>query len=180
MASFSATLTSSNPSVSHLQLYSSGNISSNVDDETTLKLALFRQKEWNKSVVFDSRGKILATNSSISQDDVKPLLTAFQDHDTTIAKGLEFCGERYEVHRWHPPLIYGRRNNPLKSEGIALIKGNPKSLNETIFLATNYHLPSLSSRIVPQMIAFFKTNIGELQNWEVISIKQPANMEPKL
>ena len=31
-------------------------------------------------------------------------------------------GAHYEVHRFHPPLVYGRKSDADKSEGIALAR----------------------------------------------------------
>ncbi len=35
-----------------------------------------------------------------------------KDRDTTIGKGFRFCGNHFDVHRFHPPLVYGRRGGP--------------------------------------------------------------------
>ena len=34
------------------------------------------------------------------------------DRDTTIGKGFVFLGNHFDVHRFHPPLVYGRRGGP--------------------------------------------------------------------
>ena len=47
-------------------------------------------------------------------------LKAFEDRDATIGAGFVLLKEHYDVHRFHPPLIYGRRGNADVGEGISL------------------------------------------------------------
>ena len=35
-------------------------------------------------------------------------------------------GDHFDVHRFHPPLIYGRRGGPDDGEGVALCRVEPK------------------------------------------------------
>ena len=48
------------------------------------------------------------------------------DRDTTIGKGFRFCGYHFDVHRFHVPLVYGRRGGPEggpeEAEGICLAR----------------------------------------------------------
>jgi len=39
-------------------------------------------------------------------------LTCMNERDTTIGKGFRFLGNHFDVHRFHPPLVYGRRGGP--------------------------------------------------------------------
>ena len=48
---------------------------------------------------------------------VRALLTLFDNRETTIASGIVLMNEQYDVHRFHPPLIYGRRGDAAKGEG---------------------------------------------------------------
>lgn len=50
------------------------------------------------------------------------MLKAYADRDTTISQGLILGGVHFEVHRFHPPLVYGRKNDADKSEGISLAR----------------------------------------------------------
>ncbi len=43
----------------------------------------------------------------------------------TVGEGFFINNEHYDVHRFHPPLIYGRRGTPDEGEGIALCKFKP-------------------------------------------------------
>lgn len=51
---------------------------------------------------------------------------AFADRDVTVGEGFFVNNEHYDVHRFHPPLVYGRRGTPDEGEGIALCKFTPK------------------------------------------------------
>lgn len=41
--------------------------------------------------------------------------------------GFTLLGEHYDVHRFHPPLVYGRRGNAENGEGISLGVGKTKN-----------------------------------------------------
>ena len=69
----------------------------------------------------------------------------------------------YDVHRFHTPLIYGRRGGADEGEGIALCRFKPKTAHagETYqFLFITYLLPILSAKAVPQMRQFVETHLG--------------------
>ena len=65
------------------------------------------------------------------------------------------------MHRFHPPLIYGRIANEELNEGVCLVKGKNDS-DEIIFMLITYLLPIVSARAIPQQIEFFNKNIGQL------------------
>lgn len=68
--------------------------------------------------------------------------------------GFVLLGEHYDVHRFHPPLIYGRRGNAENGEGISLGVGKTKE-GEKVYLLITYVLPIISARAVPQQINFY-------------------------
>ncbi len=71
--------------------------------------------------------------------------------------GFEIDEHHFEVHRFHPPLIYGRRGGPDDGLGVALarIKPNhPKGDESMWLLLITYDLPVLSAKAVPQMVKF--------------------------
>ena len=80
--------------------------------------------------------------------------------DALAESGLN--NEHFDVHRFHPPLIYGRRGGPDEGEGIALCKikpTDPTDDGETYwFLLITYLLPVLSAKAVPQMVKFAEKN----------------------
>lgn len=41
-------------------------------------------------------------------------------------KGFVLQGDHFDVHRFHPPLVYGRRGNAENGEGISLAVGKTK------------------------------------------------------
>ena len=88
---------------------------------------------------------------------------AFADRDTTVGEGFFINNEHFDVHRFHPPLVYGRRGGPDDGEGIALCRvkpKHPKGAETYQFLLITYLLPILSAKAVPQMVKFCETNLG--------------------
>ena len=53
-------------------------------------------------------------------------LTDMNDREITIGKGFKYQGNQFDVHRFHPPLVYGRRGGaeggPDECEGICLAR----------------------------------------------------------
>ena len=88
--------------------------------------------------------------------------------------GFEVDEHHYEVHRFHPPLIYGRRGGPDDGQGIALarIKPNkPRADESQWFLLITYDLPVLSAKAVPQMVKFSEKYLGPLlEGMELVSL----------
>jgi hypothetical protein len=79
-------------------------------------------------------------------------VNAYADRDCTVGEGFFINNEHFDVHRFHPPLIYGRRGGPDEGEGIALCKFKPRAPvdNEGYsFLLITYLLPILSAKAVP-------------------------------
>ncbi len=75
----------------------------------------------------------------------------------TVGEGFFINDEHFDVHRYHPPLIYGRRGGPDDGEGIALCKVKPRQQigdEKNWFLLITYLLPILSAKAVPQMLKF--------------------------
>ena len=54
-------------------------------------------------------------------------VNAYADRDTTVGEGFFINNEHFDVHRFHPPLIYGRRGGPDDGEGIALCRYKPRN-----------------------------------------------------
>jgi hypothetical protein len=90
-------------------------------------------------------------------------IKAYDNREITVGEGFSVAGVHFDVHRFHPPLIYGRRGGPEDGEGIALcrvwrndqIKPNVKKGDEIYqYLLITYLLPILSAKAVPQMVKF--------------------------
>ncbi|KAF8821757.1 hypothetical protein IE077_001619 [Cardiosporidium cionae] len=136
-----------------------------------LKDLLLAKKSWHEAAIFDEEGCTVCSTVAIKDTNITNFLTAFDDRDRAISTGFMWQGKRFEVHRWHPPLVYGRRGLPSESEGIALLKGKSKSEKE-LFVVISYKLPSLSSREIPQLIEFFENNIGTVDLVDFPEINQ--------
>ena len=54
----------------------------------------------------------------------------------------------FEVHRFHPPLIYGRIAHEDLNEGICLCKGK-NDKDEIVYFLISYLLPIVSARAIP-------------------------------
>lgn len=79
-------------------------------------------------------------------------MNAYADRDVTVGEGFHVNNEHFDVHRFHPPLIYGRRGTPDEGEGIALCRFKPhNSLDDETYqyLLITYLLPILSAKAVP-------------------------------
>jgi hypothetical protein len=88
---------------------------------------------------------------------------SYADRDVTVGEGFNVGGTHFDVHRFHVPLIYGRRGTPEDSEGIALCRYKPfkPANNETYqYLLITYLLPILSAKAVPEMVKFVETHLG--------------------
>ena len=78
-----------------------------------------------------------------------------------IKIGFILLGEHYDVHRFHPPLVYGRKGNAEVGEGISLCRvfnlnqGTSRKTGKKVYLIITYELPIISARAVPQQINFF-------------------------
>ena len=89
------------------------------------------------------------------------MINSYNNRDETITKGMNLEGQHFDIHRFHPPLIYGRIANEELNEGICLAKGKNKQ-DEVIYFLITYLLPIVSARAIPQQIEFFNQNLGEL------------------
>ena len=130
---------------------------------------LQQEKDWHRSAVFTDKGQILSANKcNLLPEEIKFYLQAFDDRDTTVGEGFFINNEHFDVHRFHPPLIYGRRGGPDEGEGIALCRISPRTTTgaegeKFWFLLITYLLPILSAKAVPQMVKFSETNLGTPQ-----------------
>ena len=122
------------------------------------------EKDWHKSAIFTDRGQVIATNkATLLPDEIKFYIQAYEDRDTTVGEGFFINNEHFDVHRFHPPLIYGRRGGPDDGEGIALCRVKPRTSTadeKYWFLLITYLLPILSAKAVPQMVKFAEANLG--------------------
>ena len=127
-----------------------------LDDE------LRKMQEWAKAVIFDSEGRVIASKGfAVDGKELTPYLNALDSRDHTIGAGFILNKQHFDVHRFHPPLVYGRRGGPDEGEGIALCQALRNGA--PVYGLITYELPILSARAVPQLIEFCRKHIGEVQ-----------------
>ena len=108
--------------------------------------------ECSRVVVFEEGGKVVSSTCEISAREVGSLCRALEDRTECVKAGFAVAGTRFEVHRWHPPLVYGREGGDEgRGEGIALIKSSKTSDGTSLFTLITYKLPNLSARMVPKL-----------------------------
>jgi len=80
------------------------------------------------------------------------------NRDVTVGKGFLFNGNHFDVHRYHVPLVYGRRGGPdggpEESEGICLAR--LKNNDKIFYMIITYVLPIVSARaisIIPDFLS---------------------------
>ncbi|KAG7394627.1 hypothetical protein PHYBOEH_004959 [Phytophthora boehmeriae] len=130
----------------------------------SLQEAIKTQKEWAKHIVFDGSGAVLASNVKPQDGEINAMLKLFDKREDTMASGIVLLGEQYDVHRFHPPLVYGRRGDPSQEdgEGIAVCKVTQSSSSRTLFCLITYVYPTLSARAVPQLKDFCDSQLANL------------------
>eukprot|EP00826_Nyctotherus_ovalis_P047181 TRINITY_DN5397_c0_g1_i2.p3 TRINITY_DN5397_c0_g1~~TRINITY_DN5397_c0_g1_i2.p3 ORF type:complete len:115 (+),score=12.68 TRINITY_DN5397_c0_g1_i2:318-662(+) len=79
-----------------------------------------------------------------------------EERDKTVGPGFKLAGDHFDVHRFHPPLVYGRRGGPEDGEGIAYCRVKSKVNDQYVHFVITYVLPIISARAVPQMVEFAK------------------------
>jgi len=129
-------------------------------DAAALLEKLKTMKEWSRGVVFNDEGHVLASSFSANEAEVKLLLTAFKDYDSTVGGGLTLEGQNYDVHRFYEALIYGRRGDVENGEGIALCKVTGAKSKKPVFGLITFSFPILTARAVPQLRDFMQSNVA--------------------
>ena len=79
------------------------------------------------SCIFTDKETIIVDNGcKLKPEELKFYTNAYDDRDTTVGEGFYVNDVHFDVHRFHPPLIYGRRGGPDDGEGISLCRFKPK------------------------------------------------------
>ena len=118
------------------------------------------------------KAQLRAKRRRIKVKITRKFTEALNGRDETITKGFDFCGDHFDVHRYHPPLVYGRRGDCEVGEGICLIRGKDKESSEIVYMVLCYALPIVSARAIPQGIEFFNT-YGK--NYKLVKLKRLQN-----
>ena len=89
-------------------------------------------------------------------DTYRLILNCAEDRDKIVGPGFSLCKDHFDVLRFHPPLIFGRRggSNEGEGEGITYCRVKSEVNGEFIHFVITYILPIISARAVPQMIEF--------------------------
>ncbi|KAL6050609.1 Profilin [Balamuthia mandrillaris] len=140
-------------------------------------------KEWSRGVVFSQDGKILATTFDVDLNEIEDLTRIFDDSENAFRFGAVIDGDHFDVHRFYPTLVYGRRGDSETGEGFCVCKtvkaveqeGKAKtkkqagsssdgsdSSGKCIFTLITYAFPTLSARAIPQLQNFSKEFVEPL------------------
>ncbi|ETI38764.1 hypothetical protein F442_15403 [Phytophthora nicotianae P10297] len=128
----------------------------------SLQEAARAQKEWAKYVTFDEDGRVLFSNVKPLDGEVAGFLKLFNKREDTMASGIVLLGEQYDVHRFHPPLVYGRRGDPSLEEGEGIAVCKVQQGSRSLYCLITYVYPTLSARAVPQLKEFCETLLAKL------------------
>lgn len=116
-------------------------------------------KDASRFLVFNESGTVLASNFTANAAELKPLTVLYNDRDDAIRHAMFLQGTRYEVHRYHPPLIYGRTMGgvPEQSEGCAMCRVEGPS--GVMYGVITYQMPNISARMVPLLQKFCEDHL---------------------
>ena len=123
-------------------------------------------------LVFDAARTVLFSNvPNLDEGELPAIASVFADRSKAMLKGITLKGQRYEVHRYHPPLVYGRTatKSEKDSVGVALCKTSTANGEMTVFALVTYRMPALSARMVPRLQRFCKEIVEPLQQWWFIN-----------
>lgn len=79
------------------------------------------------------------------------LAKIFNDRDITIGEGAVLCGHHFEIHRFYDRLVYGRRGDSERGEGIAFCRTKSAKSGEFNYAVITYVFPTISARAVPML-----------------------------
>ncbi|GAX75241.1 hypothetical protein CEUSTIGMA_g2686.t1 [Chlamydomonas eustigma] len=84
-------------------------------------------KDASKIAFWDDDGRIYYSNFQTNAEELRGLARVLGDRESAIKQGMVAGGVRYEVHRHHPPAVYGRTMDGAleSSEGAAVYKVEP-------------------------------------------------------
>lgn len=119
------------------------------------ELAKRELKDASRFLFFDG-DSVIASSFTVDHNELKPLMAHFDDRDNSIKHGIILQGARFEVHRHHPPLVYGRTmgGSPEQSEGVALCRVERGQGGAPAYGLITYQMPNISARMVPLLHKF--------------------------
>ncbi|GAB4819453.1 hypothetical protein N2152v2_006499 [Parachlorella kessleri] len=113
--------------------------------------------ECSKVLVFDEGNNVLFSNFPVNKMELPGLSSLLKDRDAAIKRGAVVAGKRYEVHRHHPPLVYGRNMvevEPEVSTGWAICQTDLAITGRPCYALITYEMPNISARMVPKLREF--------------------------
>lgn len=122
-------------------------------------------QECSRVVVFNQEGVVSYANCAVQAGELQQLAAAFGEREAAIQRGLKLEGRRYEVHRHHPPLVWGRSMadcSPEQSTGIAVCRVDKSRLGggAPAYLAVTFEQPHTSAFILPRVTQFAKSQLA--------------------
>ncbi|KAL4522405.1 hypothetical protein Ndes2526B_g03354 [Nannochloris sp. 'desiccata'] len=91
---------------------------------------------------FDQALTVLHSHEcSPTHQELVTLRDAFGERDAAIQRGMHLAGRRFEIHRHHPPLVYGRQmvdTDPEEGPGIAACKIESSVLGTPCYAVLTY------------------------------------------
>lgn len=113
-------------------------------------------KNASNYIFFDDNGVVFASTLTATPADLSMLAAVLDDREEAIKKGMVVGGTRYEVHRHHPPLVYGRTMGvePETSVGAAICKVEKGITGCSCYGFVTYEMPNISARMVPMLQNF--------------------------
>lgn len=117
----------------------------------------------SRVLIFDESLSTLYSSFEVPQSELSPLTKIFGDRDHAIRSGLTIDGNRYEVHRHHPPLVYGRSmtEEPELSEGAAICRLEEGPTGCPAYAVITYKMPHVSARMVQLLRDFCITDLKQ-------------------
>ncbi|KAK9807386.1 hypothetical protein WJX73_010496 [Symbiochloris irregularis] len=133
-----------------------------VQDEHLASTAKKLLPDCSRILVFEENDNVLYSSFEADVRELETLKQTFTDRDEAIKAGLNLQGRRFEVHRYHPPLAYGRSMDtaPETSEGCAICQIDQGPSGDTAFAVITYEMPNISARMVSQLVLFCKESLG--------------------
>mmetsp|Transcript_3405 Transcript_3405/g.12284 ORF Transcript_3405/g.12284 Transcript_3405/m.12284 type:complete len:250 (+) Transcript_3405:128-877(+) len=75
------------------------------------------------AILTEAKLRVRYSNCTVSEEEMRNLVSMFEHgREYAIRKGMVVDRTQFEVHQYHPPIIYGRTttDDPEKSEGIVI------------------------------------------------------------
>uniref|UniRef100_A0A6U2DU31 Profilin n=1 Tax=Chlamydomonas euryale TaxID=1486919 RepID=A0A6U2DU31_9CHLO len=119
-------------------------------------------KDAARVVVWDDDDNVLYSDFQANPSELKAITHVFGERDAAIKSGMVLGGTRFEVHRHHPPAVYGRTMgaDPETSEGAAVIRVQSGIGGKPCYAMITYQMPNISARMVPLLQAFCDTHVA--------------------